>query len=265
MASYQTLVLHKDQPVAGVAHLVLNRPQKRNSFSAELILELNDVLDFIDKDEKIRVLLLSGEGEVFCAGADLEWMKESLQLSAQENIEDTKKLGAIFKKLLFLKKPVIASVHGACMGGALGLIASCDYVVATQDCRFSFSEARLGLIPAIISPFVLQKISLAHARAYFLTAQNLTSQRLYQIGLIHEEALNLDDALDKAKQVATNMLKLSPQALGITKAYLQEIRKLNLDEQIDLAAQKLAEVRQTNQAQEGIAAFLEKRKPNWIA
>src|SRR5579883_3351124 len=164
-----------------VAHVRLNRPDVRNAFNAELIVELRTAFEQLGSDESVRAIVLSGAGKVFCGGADVAWMRSSLELSFEENVADARAMSQMFRTIDRCPKPVIARVHGAALGGGAGLAAVCDIVVAASDAVFGFTEVKLGIIPAVISPFVLAKIGVSNARALFLTCERFEAKRAQSI------------------------------------------------------------------------------------
>lgn len=244
--------------------VTLNRPDVRNAFNDEVIAELTQVCAKEAQDEDVRVVVLKGAGKTFSAGGDLQWMKKSGSLTRDQNYEDARKLSILLDHLNRLHKPVIASVQGAALGGGMGLVSVCDYVIAAKDAQFGFTEARLGLIPATIGPFVMAKIGRSFSRAFFLSAEIFNAQRAYEIGLVHRLAENNEALEAVTNEVVQAMLSLSPNALKVAKTFIQEVQnKTGMDQNL-FASRTLADLRATPEAQEGINAFLEKRKPNWI-
>ncbi len=250
----------------GVFTVEISRPDVRNAFNEVLIDELLTTFQKIDKDPSVRVVVLRGDGKVFCAGGDLNWMKKSIELSATENLEDTTKLTHMFETMNNCSKPVVGLIHGAAIGGGVGLVSVCDYVVATKDTTFSLSEVRLGIIPACIGPFVLAKIGETHARSLFVSAERFLAPRAYEVGLVHELCDDMA-ALNKAyDRITKNLLQCGPNAMAAAKKLIRGIKeKTNTrTECLHFVAKMLADLRVTPEGQEGLKAFLEKRKPNWI-
>lgn len=258
---YQTLLLAKKKSVLTVT---LNRPDVRNAFNDVLISELHRVFirDALSPD--VRVVILKGAGSVFCAGGDLNWMKKSASLTVKQNKDDAAHLFEMLTAINNCPKPVIGVVHGAAMGGGLGLIAVCDHVLAVQGTKFSFSEVKLGLIPATIGPFVLAKIGETWARSYFLTGNLFEDDVALKMGLIHQTSISTADLENDTEKLIKELLRNSPQAVATAKKFIAQVQPLPMKEKGKLAAKTLADLRTSDEGQEGIKAFLEKRKPNWI-
>lgn len=246
-----------------VTHVRLNRPEVRNAFNAELIAALRAAFDDLGRDEAVRAIVLSGEGKVFCGGADVNWMRASLDLSLDENVEDAREMSEMFRAIDRCPKPVIARIHGAALGGGAGLAAVCDVVVAGSETIFGFTEVKLGIIPAVISPFVLAKIGVSHARALFLTGERFDAKRAQTIGLVHEVVVA--DTLDVCIERITNeILAAGPAAAAAAKALIARVRFAGYDESRDLTARAIALQRTSPEGQEGLRAFLERRAAGWI-
>lgn len=248
----------------GVFTIELARSEVRNAFNDELISDLKATFDRIAADESIRVVLLKGQGPTFCAGGDLKWMQQSVQLSREENLTDTRKLARMFATLNSCPRPVVGLVHGAAIGGGVGLVSICDYVVASRETVFSLSEVRLGIIPACIGPFVLAKIGESQARAYFMSAERFNADRAREIGLVHEVVDNAEALKAAADRIVNNLLQCGPKAMGAAKALVRGIKERSSEEALEYVAVTLADLRVTPEGQEGLKAFLEKRKPSWI-
>lgn len=257
---YQHINLQKDNHVLIIT---LNRPDVRNCFNEQVIEELATIFTTEALADDVRVVLLRGEGKVFCAGGDLNWMKASLHKTKEENIHDCNKLSVMFRAINSCPKPVIASVHGAALGGGVGLVSVCDYVIASKETLFSFSEARLGLVPATIGPFVLAKVGLSHTRALFLSAERFDAVKAYEIGLVHRVVESPDQLKTATDSVIEAMLQGSPQALCKAKEFVLTIKDLPFADQHAVATETLAAIRITPEGQEGLSAFLEKRQPTW--
>jgi methylglutaconyl-CoA hydratase len=249
----------------GIAHVALNRPEKRNALDGATISALSDALSRCASDHNIRVFELTGAGNVFCAGADLAEMQAQAQASEAENLAHAQKLAKVLGELDAFAKPTIARINGDGYGGALGLIAACDIVVALDTAKFAFTEVRLGIIPAVVSPFVLRKIGEQAALRYFLTAEVMSSATLKEIGLAHEVVAA--DALDvTCGRLAESLLKGAPGALGEAKRLIRDAASPSpaglAQDSMQMAA-RLARLRVGQEAQEGFAAFFTKRKPSW--
>jgi methylglutaconyl-CoA hydratase len=262
---YQTI---KAESAAGVLEIRLSRPRVKNAFNPELIRELKDAVRAAEGDKSLRVITLRGEGGTFCSGGDLNWMKESLAYSDRENYEDAENLYALFEALNECRLPIVGGVDGFALGGGVGLVSVCDYVVAERGARFSLSEVRVGLVPACIGPFVLRKIGESNARALFLGSERFTAERALQIGLIHEVAEDAEGVTSALGRVAQSILAASPNAIAVAKTFLRSLARTAPGSQgalavRTLAVRTLADIRVTDEAQEGLRAFLEKRLPQW--
>lgn len=259
-----TTTLKTQLSETGVYTVELNRPEVRNAFNDELILDLKKTFDALEKNPEVRVVVVRGAGPVFCAGGDLKWMQESVNLDAEKNLQDTRKLARMFATLNHCSKPVVGLVHGAVIGGGVGLTSICDYVIASKETAFSLAEVRLGIIPACIGPFVLAKIGESHARAYFMSAERFTAERALQIGLVHELVDSPESLNTACDRITKNLLQCGPNAMAAAKSLVQELKEKKFEESLEYVAKVLAELRVTPEGQEGLKAFLEKRKPNWI-
>lgn len=250
---------HKDT----VARLILNRPEKHNAFDDALILDLTGALENLNKDTSVRVVVLAAEGPSFSAGGDLAWMQRAAKYDASQNLADAQALAKLMATLDGMSKPTIAAVQGPAYGGGCGLIAACDIAIATPAAIFALTEVRLGLIPAVIGPYVIRAIGQRQARRLFLTAERFSAEEALRIGFIHEVTTisGLQNAVDKAINL---LLQGGPKALGEAKKLIKELAGLEGQNSADEMAKKIAVMRQTPEGQEGIAAFLEKRKPAWI-
>jgi len=233
-----------------ILRVTLAKPERRNAFDAELIAELHEA--FRDVGDA-RVVLLSGEGESFCAGADIEWQRSAIELSFDENVDDAMRLFAMMQAIDGCPAPVVARIQGYALGGGSGLAAAVDIAIAAEDAIFGFSEVKLGIIPAVISPFVLPKIGEA-ARRYFLTGERFDAQAALRIGLVSEVADDLDGAVDR---VVGELLTSGPQAAREAK------RLVRTRPQGEETAQWAARMRASDEGQEGLRAFLERRKADW--
>jgi methylglutaconyl-CoA hydratase len=254
----------KTELVQGVFTVSINRPEVRNAFNDRVILDFQEVFDQIINDSNVRVVVIKGEGPVFCAGGDLQWMKDSLNLASRDNLEDTKKLARMFDSLNSCPKPVVGLVHGAAIGGGVGLVSVCDYVIASKETLFSLAEVRVGIIPACIGPFVLAKIGETHARSYFISAERFDAHRAKEIGLIHEVVEKPEQLNDACQRILTNLKHGGPNAIAAAKKLIHDLRHMGHPECLDYVAKTLADLRVTPEGQEGLKAFLEKRKPNWV-
>ena len=247
----------------GVATLTLNRPEKHNAFDDRMITELLQALDNIGKDKSVRVLVLRAAGKSFCAGADLDCMRRMADYDFAQNLADARQLAQLMYRLNRLHKPVIARVQGASYGGGVGLIACCDIAIASDNAIFSLSEVRLGLIPSVISPYLIAAIGSRAARRYFLSGERFDAARALQLSLVHEvvEPESLDARLE---QCIDALLNSGPSAQAAAKELIEQVQGRAIDESlIEETARRIAEVRASDEAREGLTAFLEKRKPDW--
>jgi methylglutaconyl-CoA hydratase len=247
-----------------IARVALNRPDVHNAFDETLIAELTHVVRTLDADAAIRVLVLAGRGKSFCAGADLNWMKRMAGYSHAENLADANALAAMLSALNNMSKPTLARVHGAAYGGGAGLVACCDVAIGAPGATFALSEARLGLIPAAISPYVIEAIGARAARRYFLSAERFGAEEACRLGLLHElvPEPELDAAVDR---VVAALLDAGPQAQAEAKVLIRAVAHRPIDQGvIGDTAKRIARVRATPEGKEGVAAFLAKRRPAWV-
>ncbi len=260
MASYEHLRIgHGD----AVATVTLARPDARNSLNARLIEEIRRCMEELAGDENVRVIVLTGEGDFFCAGADIGYMRDTANFSYEENLEDARNLAAMFGAVEECPKPVVARVKGAAIGGGIGLVAAADVSVAEEGSVFAFTEVRLGISPATIAPFVLRKIGYSQTRALFLTGERFDAEKAREIGLVHEVAVG-DDLDGEVQEKVEGLLKGGPEALAATKALLRELRGAEPGEEAtEIMARRIAQLRTGEEGQEGLGAFLEKREPVW--
>ena len=248
----------------GVGVVALNRPEVHNAFNETLIAELTLALHALESDAAVRAVVLLGQGKSFCAGADLAWMKKMAAYDHATNLADAQSLALMLRTLYRLAKPTVACVHGAASGGGVGLLACCDIAIATQDATFALSEAKLGLIPATISPYVIEAIGARAARRYFLTGERFTAAEAFRLGLVHEivPAADLDG---KVNEVLAALMLAGPQAQAECKALIRGVAHRVIDaELIDGTAEHIAAVRSSPEGQEGVAAFLGKRDAAWV-
>jgi methylglutaconyl-CoA hydratase len=246
-----------------VARVVLARPDVRNAFNAEVIAELREAFDRLSADPRVRAVVLSGAGKTFCGGADVQWMRGALDLSYDENAADAEAMSDMFRAIDRCSKPVIARIHGAALGGGAGLAAVCDVAIAADDTIFGFTEVKLGIIPAVISPFVLAKIGASNARALFLTGERFDAKRAHAIGLVHEvvpEAV-IDAAVGR---IIAELNSAGPQATAAAKALVARVVAADYDATREITAAAIAKQRTTEEGQEGLRAFLERRPASFV-
>ena len=259
MSAYEHLRRTDDGPVATVS---LARPESRNALNAALIEEISRCFGELTEDDAVRVVVLTGEGPSFCAGADIGYMRDTAEFSYEENLEDARRLAEMYRAVDELPKPVVAKVRGAAIGGGAGLVAASDLAVAEWGTRFAFSEVRLGIAPATIAPFVVRKIGPSRARALFLTGERFGAEWAREIGLVHEVVA--EEKLDSAAEiVVSGLLQGGPAAQAAIKALLRQVEATEPLEALGLMTGLIAELRTGEEGQEGLGAFLEKREPRW--
>jgi methylglutaconyl-CoA hydratase len=248
----------------GVATVTLNQPDIHNAFDDKLIAQLTDIFTHIDQNSNIRVMVLASTGKSFSAGADLNWMQRMATYSYEQNLADANALASMFQILNSIDKPTIARVQGAAFGGAVGLVACCDMAIASKLSKFCLSEVKLGLIPATISPYVIDAIGARVARRYFTTAEVFSARRARRLGLLSEAVVEeeLDSTIDN---LIEHLLKNSPAAILEAKKLILEIQNKPISEDmIAMTSDKIAKIRVSEQGQEGLNAFLQKRRANWV-
>lgn len=247
----------------GIATLTLNRPEIHNAFDDAMIAELITALQTIEQNKDVRLMILRGNGKSFSAGADLNWMQKVIQYNYEENLQDAKQLAKLLNLLYHLHKPTIAVVHGAAFGGGVGLVSCCDIVIASEKASFCLSETRLGIIPAVISPYVLNAIGERSARRYFLTAERFDAEEALRIGLAHM-VCTADELEKSVDHFIAQLFQNSPTAVVAAKQLIAATSRGNIDSaMVDDTAHRIAVIRTSVEGQEGLRAFLEKRAPKW--
>lgn len=258
--SYQTVeVAIRDR----VARVALNRPDVRNAFNEVMIDDLTRVLAGVEKDDSVRVVVLTGNGTSFCSGADLNWMKKMKSFTVEENYRDAMRLADLMYMLYSIPKPTIARVNGPSIGGSNGLVAACDIVIASHRAEFSLSEVKIGLVPACIGPYLVKRIGEAACRDLFLTGERISADQAKSLGLVNDVVThsNLDA---RVNEKVSNLLTSGPHALAVSKELLSRVPAMPLADARDYTARMIADLRCGEEAQEGMTAFLEKRKPRWL-
>jgi len=255
---YKTLLLAHD---AAVATITLNRPDKRNAISYELIEELRTALDEVAHSSAL-ILILTGAGKAFCSGMDLDNLKALIGRSSEQNLKDSETMAHLFRSLYDFPRPTIAAVNGAAIAGGCGLATLCDFTLAVPEAKFGYTEVRIGFVPAIVSTFLLRQIGEKHARDLLLTGRIIGADEAHRIGLINE-IVPLERLGDRARELAMQLMENSPASLGCTKRLLSEHARVELDAQIRSAVRENAAIRGTRDFREGISSFLEKRRPVW--
>ena len=259
---YETLEIER---TGKVATIWMNRPDVLNAFDEQLIAELADACAELDADDSVRVVILGGRGKHFSAGADLNWMKRASQFSHEQNVDDARKFAGMLRTLSEMSKPTIARVQGAALGGGTGLTAACDMAIASSDAVFSTSEVKFGIIPSAISPYVLRAIGPRHALRYFQSAERISAARALDIGLVGE-VVGLDELDVCIGRLVDALLQGGPLAQKAAKDLIATVNGKNIDKLItEETAQRIARQRATDEAKDGIAAFLDKRPPDWLA
>ncbi|MBV8067189.1 MAG: enoyl-CoA hydratase/isomerase family protein [Candidatus Eremiobacteraeota bacterium] len=242
----------------GVARVTLARPEVRNAFNAETIEQLHDIFMRITAADDVRAVVLAGDGKAFCGGADINWMRSSLDLSFEANVADAERMSDMFRAIDNCPKPVVGRIHGAALGGGSGLAAVCDIAIASDETIFGFSEVKLGIIPAVISPFVLSKIGASHARALFLTGERFDARHAHRIGLIHEvvPAGDLDEAVEGR---LAEFHTAGPAAVAAAKLLVRRVLDNTYDASRAITTEAISRQRVGSEGQEGLRAFLERR------
>ena len=261
LARYQTIRVNMEPPRATVT---LSRPKVRNAFGDEMIAELTGACLAMAGERSVRVVVLTGKGAVFSAGADINWMKKVSGYTFDENVRDANTFASMLETLYRLPKPTIARVNGHCIGGGIGLAAACDVAVSVDAAQFALREVLLGIAPAVISPYVIRKIGGGAARDYFVTGRKFDARRAEAIGLINEVAAvdELDGAVDRWVR---RFLRAGPAAVATTKVLIDRVAGAAIDEVRGYTAETISKLRGSNEGKEGFAAFFEKRRPSWIA
>jgi len=256
------LAIERQGPIGLVT---MNRPERHNAFDDALIAELTEALRSMEAEDGIRVLVLSGAGKSFSAGADLNWMRRMAGFSMEENRRDAMGLAALMRTLAHLRKPTIARVQGPAYGGGVGLVACCDVAIATQSATFALTEAKLGLIPAVISPYVIAAIGERAARRYFLSAERFPAAEAFRLGLVHDLAISDGDMDEKIGVVVDSMLACGPVAQREAKELIRAVAGRPVtSELLQDTAERIAKLRASPEGREGVAAFLEKRRASWV-
>jgi methylglutaconyl-CoA hydratase len=258
---YKTIICESTDRVATIC---LNRPEIHNAFNEVMISELIDCFKLIGENEDVRVVVLRGKGKSFCAGADLNWMKDVARYGFNENFEESLQLSTCFYSIYTCSKPTIAIVHGAAIGGANGLLAACDIAFCADETTFSLSEVKIGVIPACISPYIMKRVGESGARELMLTGRRIMGKEAEKMQLVNRSLPN-DDLEEHLSSAIKLLLTSGPSAMSQCKKLIFEVsNKLSLEEALDYTAKMIAEIRASEEGQEGMQAFLEKRTPGWI-
>ncbi|NQS97331.1 MAG: enoyl-CoA hydratase/isomerase family protein [candidate division Zixibacteria bacterium] len=257
---YQTLTLTIDNRIA---RLTLNRPEVHNAFNEVMLAEILEVCTNIAQNKDVRILIFAGNGKSFSAGADLNWMRKMINYTYEENFADSMVLAKAMNALYSIPQPTIARVQGAAIGGGMGFVTGCDIAIASDKAIFSLSEVKIGLIPACIGPYVIRKVGPGKAREFFITGERMTPERALNAGFINQVVPHdeLDQAVD---DLTARLLSSGPEAIAYAKELIDRVPGMTWDEAKRYTADMIARIRIGDEAQEGCAAFLEKRKPGWI-
>jgi methylglutaconyl-CoA hydratase len=258
--NYTTIATERQDAIVTIR---FNRPEIHNAFNSTVITELLDLFHQIDKDPSIRVVILTGNGKSFCAGADLNWMRGVITQSFDQNLAEANALAELFYTIYTLRQPVIARVNGAAIGGGTGFVAVCDFAVAAKSATFSFSEVKIGVVPACIGPYVVKKIGEGKSRELFITGERMTAERALQVGLVN--AMVEDDRLDAAvEQYVRSIVSSGPEAVAMAKKLVAEVPRMTPEQFRPHTAEMIARLRISPEGQEGMDAFLNKRTPSWV-
>ena len=247
----------------GICRINFNRPEKHNAFDDEFITEFTRILNNLEKDPNSKIILIKAEGKSFCAGADIQWMQRMAKYSMQENLADAHALAGLMRTLRHIDKPTIALIQGPTLGGGVGIAACCDVAIASEKASFCLSEVKIGMIPAVISPYVINAIGERQAMRYFLTAETMSAEDAKILGLVHK-IVEHDKLIDEGEALARKMLANSPAAMHAAKQLINQISRKPIDtHMINDTVQRIASIRVSPEGQEGLNAFLEKRDPAW--
>lgn len=249
----------------GVASITLNRPEVHNAFDDNIIHALKDALTELEANQDVRVLVLKSNGKNFSAGADLNWMRAMAGNSYEDNLKDAGLLSSLMSRLDNFPRPTLVLVQGAAFAGAMGLVSCCDIAIATEKSSFCLSETRIGLIPAAISPYVMRAIGEKNCRRYFLTAERFFADEAHRIGLVNTVVADNDALLEEGNKMVEIMLANGPLAMSAAKSLIKAVAEKEIDQALgEETTRRIAQIRVSEEGQEGIQSFLEKRKPNWI-
>jgi len=249
----------------GVATITIVRPEVHNAFDEHVIAELSQRFKSVEEDEEVRLVVMAARGRTFCAGADLDWMRRAAEYDTEQNISESRQFGDMLNRLNVMSKPTMCLVQGPAYGGGVGLVAACDIAVAVRSASFSLSEVKLGLIPAVISPYVIAAVGARQARRFFLTAERFDALEALRIGLVHLVVNDEGEMRAAAERFARMFLETAPGAVAASKKLIADVQGRAIDDQlIETTAKRIAERRASAEAKEGVAAFFDKRKPSWV-
>jgi methylglutaconyl-CoA hydratase len=258
--NYTTLKYRKDGRIGRVSFC---RPEIHNAFNGTVITEMSHLFRELAKDDDLRVVLLTGEGKSFCAGADLNWMREVVTQSFEQNLAESNALAELFYQIYAFKRPVVGRINGAAIGGGTGFVAVCDIAIAASSAKFSFSEVKIGVVPACIGPYVIRKMGEGKARELFITGERMSADRAFEVGLVNKVVD--DDKLDaEVENLIQSILSSGPEAVAMAKKLVSEVPLMSPSQFKPFTAEMIAKLRVSGEGQEGMDAFLNKRKPKWV-
>jgi methylglutaconyl-CoA hydratase len=259
--TYSTVTLVKD---GRIARVTFNRPEIHNAFNARVIHEMAEIFREIATDLSLRVVLLTGAGKSFCAGADLNWMRAVVDQSFEENLAESNSLADLFYQMYICTRPIIGRINGAAIGGGTGFVALCDIAVAAESAKFSFSEVKIGVVPACIGPYVIKKLGEGKARELFITGERMMAQRACEVGLVNKVVPDADIDSEVNKLI-DSILSSGPNAVAMAKKLVSEVPSMSPEQFKPYTAEMIARLRLSDEGQEGMSAFLNKRKPSWAS
>ena len=258
--NYSTLKYHKDGRIGRVSFC---RPEIHNAFNGTVIAEMSHLFKELAQDDDLRVILLTGEGKSFCAGADLNWMREVITQSFEQNLAESNALAELFYQIYTFKRPVVGRINGAAIGGGTGFVAVCDIAIAARSAKFSFSEVKIGVVPACIGPYVIRKMGEGKSRELFITGERMSADRAFEVGLVNKVVD--DDRLDsEVENLIQSILSSGPEAVAMAKKLVSEVPLMSPAQFKPFTAEMIAKLRVSSEGQEGMDAFLNKRKPKWV-
>lgn len=258
--NYTTIQYTKD---GSIGRIDFNRPEIHNAFNSTVIDEMLDLFDQLEKDDSLRVVVLTGKGKSFCAGADLNWMRSVIDQSFEDNLVESNRLADLFYKIYTFKRPIVGKINGAAIGGGTGFVAVCDIAIAAESAKFSFSEVKIGVVPACIGPYVIKKMGEGKARELFITGERMLAKRAFEVGLINKYVA--DDELDSEVEILIkSILSSGPEAVAMAKKLVSEVPAMAPEQFKPYTAEMIAKLRVSDEGQEGMDAFLNKRKPKWV-
>ena len=258
--SYNTIRYEKKDQVG---YITFNRPEIHNAFNSTVIEEMLHLFGELSQDDDLRLVVLTGEGKSFCAGADLNWMRSVIDQSFEENLAESNKLADLFYTIYSFKRPIIGRINGAAIGGGTGFVAVCDIAIAARSAKFSFSEVKIGVVPACIGPYVIKKMGEGKARELFITGERMKADRAFEVGLVNKVVD--DDQLDaEVAGLVKFVLSSGPEAVAMAKKLVSEVPGMTPDEFKPYTAEMIASLRISDEGQEGMDAFLSKRRPKWV-